>query len=74
MTGQDVPVAESGAVPVSGGTQDVYASPDTLSADRAGDRRPFGWLVVLELLALVLLPGLLAAGLRRRMAARGAAR
>ncbi|MDQ6526682.1 phosphate ABC transporter substrate-binding protein PstS [Nocardioides sp. LHD-245] len=73
-TGQDVPVAESGTVPVSGGTQDVYASPDTLSADRAGDRRPFGWLIVVELLALVLLPGLLATALRRRLTSRGAAR
>ncbi|MCR1781930.1 phosphate ABC transporter substrate-binding protein PstS [Nocardioides carbamazepini] len=71
-TGQDVPVAESGTVPVSGGTQDVYASPDTLSADRAGDRRPFGWLIVVELLALVLLPGLLATALRRRLTSRGA--
>ncbi|WP_436700039.1 phosphate ABC transporter substrate-binding protein PstS [Nocardioides sp. BYT-33-1] len=73
-TGQDVPVAESGALPVAGGTQDVYATPDTLSADRAGDRRPFGWLIVLELLALVLLPGLLAAALRRRLTTRGTVR
>lgn len=74
VTGQDVPVATDGTTPVAATSQPVTASPDTLSAERAGDRRPFGWVVVLELLALVLLPGLLAAMFRRRLSARGTSR
>jgi phosphate ABC transporter phosphate-binding protein len=44
----------------------IYASPTELVADRAVDRRTFGWLAVLELLALVMLPGFFVAALRRR--------
>lgn len=43
----------------------VYANPTELVADRAVDQRTFGWLAVLELLALVLLPGMLVVALRR---------
>lgn len=44
----------------------VYASPTELVAGRPADQRTFGWLAVLELLALVLLPGFYVAALRRR--------
>ena len=54
------------------GDQAVYASPTELVAGRSMDQRTFGWLAVLELLAIVLLPGLLAAALRRRRSAGGA--
>lgn len=46
----------------------VFANPTELAADRTADRRTFGWLAVLELLALVLLPGFLVAAQRRRQA------
>lgn len=60
-----------GEVGVASGDAAVFASPTELVADRAGDRRTFGWLAVLELLALVLLPGLFVAALRRRRAVGG---
>jgi hypothetical protein len=43
-----------------------YANPTELVAGRPGDTRTFGMLAALELLALVLLPGLYVATLRRR--------
>ncbi|CAI9398793.1 phosphate ABC transporter substrate-binding protein PstS [Nocardioides sp. T2.26MG-1] len=45
----------------------VFANPTELAANRAVDQRTFGWLAVLELLALVLLPGFYVAALRRRV-------
>lgn len=49
----------------------IYATPTELSASRPGDGRAFGALAALELLALVLVPGLLLArGVRRRGAGR----
>lgn len=68
---------ETGAVVggAASGTGDdgaVYASPTELVADRAIDARTFGWLAAFELLALVLLPGLLLSFLRRRRETGGA--
>lgn len=51
----------------------IYANP-TLVADRPADHRTFSWLAVVELFALVLLPGLFVAYLRRRRAADGGVR
>ncbi|KQW49465.1 phosphate ABC transporter substrate-binding protein [Nocardioides sp. Root1257] len=50
----------------------IYANPTELVAGRTSDQRTFGWLAVLELLALVLLPGLYVATLRRRRGQTGA--
>lgn len=47
----------------------IYANPTELSADRAVDQRAFGWLAALELIALVLLPGMYVVTMRRRRAA-----
>lgn len=44
----------------------IYANPITLSSSRPGDGATFGWVAVLELLALVLLPGIFVATRRRR--------
>lgn len=62
----------AGAGATTGGTTDpIYATPTELSASRPGDGRAFGALAVLELLALILVPGvLLARGVRRRGADR----
>ncbi len=43
----------------------LYANP-TLVSDRPLDTQTFGWVAVVELLALVFLPGLLVASARRR--------
>ncbi|HEV2796980.1 MAG TPA: hypothetical protein VGV65_05115, partial [Nocardioides sp.] len=52
-------------------TDPIYATPTELSASRPGDGRAFGALAALELLALILVPGLLLArGVRRRGAGR----
>jgi phosphate transport system substrate-binding protein len=52
-------------------TDPIYATPTELSASRPGDGRAFGALAALELLALILVPGLLIArGVRRRGGAR----
>ncbi len=52
-------------------TDPIYATPTELSASRPGDDRAFGALAALELLALILVPGLLIArGVRRGGAAR----
>jgi phosphate transport system substrate-binding protein len=50
----------------SGDGELVYANPTELTADRASDTRTISALIVAELLALVLLPGLLVASARRR--------
>ena len=44
-------------------------APTELMSERSVDRTAFGWLAALELLALVLLPGLLVVALRRRRVA-----
>lgn len=44
----------------------VFANPTELVAGRPSDTRTFGWLAVVEVLALVLLPGMFAVALRRR--------
>jgi phosphate ABC transporter phosphate-binding protein len=44
----------------------IYASPTELASARTSDDKTFGWLAVLELLALVLLPGLYVVTMRRR--------
>ncbi|CAN5224901.1 hypothetical protein BH09ACT11_BH09ACT11_08090 [soil metagenome] len=55
-----IPVSEDPAAAA------IYASSVTLAEDRDVDRNAFGWVAVLELLGLVLLPGLLVVALRRR--------
>lgn len=62
-TGLPVAAGETGTA--SGG-EAAFASPTELVADRSVDQTTFGWLAVLELLALVLLPGFFVATLRRR--------
>ncbi|WP_028644898.1 substrate-binding domain-containing protein [Nocardioides sp. URHA0020] len=74
--GTDAPPAavdpETGAVAAAGGTttatssDEIYADPTELAASRTSDDRTFGWLAVLELLALVLVPGLYVVSMRRR--------
>ena len=49
----------------------LYATPTELSAERPMDSKAFGWLAVLELLALILVPGIL---ISRRAARNGGAR
>ncbi len=72
-SGGEAPAAidpETGLATGTDGTastgQAVYANPTELVADRAVDTRTFGVLAVAELLALVMLPGLLLAWVRRR--------
>lgn len=43
----------------SAGSEPLYATPTELSAERPMDSKAFGWLAVLELLALILVPGIL---------------
>jgi hypothetical protein len=50
----------------------IYASPTELASARTSDDMTFGWLAVLELLALVLLPGLYVVTMRRRRPQTGA--
>ncbi len=59
-TGQ--PVVDDGTTAAA----EVFANPTEVSADRRAERTAFGWLAVAELFALILLPGLGAAWLRRR--------
>ncbi|MDO9458380.1 phosphate ABC transporter substrate-binding protein PstS [Nocardioides sp.] len=51
--------------PVGGSDEAVYASSTTLD-DRAPDSKTFGWVAVFLLVALILLPGLTTARVRRR--------
>jgi phosphate ABC transporter phosphate-binding protein len=53
----------------TGGTtgEAIYANPTELSADRPGDGKAFGLLAVALLIGLVVLPGVYAGVLRRRM-------
>jgi hypothetical protein len=55
-----------GADPGTTSGDAIYANPTELVADRSVDKTAFGWLAVLELLALVLLPGFFVVALRRR--------
>ncbi|MGZ4487785.1 MAG: substrate-binding domain-containing protein [Nocardioides sp.] len=68
VTGAVTGGTTTGSSTAAGG--EVYANPVELSAQRAGDNQVYGGVVVLELLAIVLLPGLYVATLRRRKAAR----
>ncbi len=75
ITGEVVATADGGATTTGAGTgttsDPIYATPTELSASRANDGRAFGALAALELLALILVPGvLLARGVRRRGAGR----
>ncbi|WP_210649391.1 substrate-binding domain-containing protein [Nocardioides sp. SYSU D00065] len=75
VTGETISTSGSGTTAAGTGaatsTDPIYATPTELSADRPGDGRAFGLLAAVELLALVLVPGLLIArGVRRRGAAR----
>jgi phosphate ABC transporter phosphate-binding protein len=70
---EDAPTSidpETGAVVGSDATATsgdaVFANPTELVADRSVDKTAFGWLAALELVALVLLPGLFVVALRRR--------
>jgi phosphate ABC transporter phosphate-binding protein len=63
----------TGEVTGTGTTTDgaaIYANPTELASARTSDDKTFGWLAVLELLALVLLPGLYVVTMRRRRAIR----
>ena len=72
VTGETVPAgtAVAGAGTGTGTTNDpIYATPTELSAARPNDGRAFGALAALQLLALIVVPGvLLARGARRREA------
>ncbi|MEQ6900551.1 phosphate ABC transporter substrate-binding protein PstS [Nocardioides sp. YIM 152588] len=60
-----LPAADPGTATADTAGTAVYANPTLVSA-RAGDQRPFGVLAVVQLLALVVVPGLIIATLRRR--------
>lgn len=62
-TGELVP--GTGTTDAAGGGDAIYANP-TLVSDRPLDSRTFGVVAVIQLLALVLLPGIVVAALRRR--------
>ncbi len=62
-TGEVVAASGGGAT-----GEPAYANP-LLVSDRPADSRTFGWLAVIELIALVVLPGLFVSVLRRRRAA-----
>jgi phosphate transport system substrate-binding protein len=74
VTGEVVAASGTGATDpaaTGAGADPIYATPTELSASRPGDGQAFGALAALELLALVLVPGvLLARGVRRRGAGR----
>jgi phosphate transport system substrate-binding protein len=64
-------VVAAGVTGSDGSDEAVYANP-LLVSDRPADSRTFGWLAVIELIGLVLLPGLFVSVLRRRRAAAAA--
>lgn len=71
ITGETVAAAGTTGTTTGATTDPIYATPTELSADRPSDGRAFGALAALELLALILVPGvLLARGVRRRGAGR----
>ena len=49
-----------------GGSDTVYANATQLVSDRPADDKAFGWLAALELLALVLVPGIVVVWRSRR--------
>jgi phosphate transport system substrate-binding protein len=60
-TPQQVVDPNTGAVTstqADGSSRAIYANPTVLVADRTSDDRAFGWLAAMELLALVLVPGI----------------
>ena len=59
ITGEAVDSSSSTSSVSSATGEAAYAEPVELSADREGDTKAFGWLAVLELLALILVPGIL---------------
>ena len=69
VTGETV--ADAGTPPAGTAVtgEAIYALPPELAPDRPMDRRAFGWLRVLELLAVVLVPGVLLARSARRRSA-----
>ncbi len=54
-------------VQADGGSTAVYANATTLVSDRPADDRAFGWLAAVELLALVLVPGIFVVSRSRRL-------
>ena len=64
-------VESVGDTTVTTANEPLYATPTELSAARPMDSQAFGWLVALELLALIVVPGIL---LSRRAARQGGAR
>ncbi|WP_345529238.1 substrate-binding domain-containing protein [Nocardioides endophyticus] len=64
-------VTGGGTTTTTDGTA-IYASPTELASARTSDDKTFGWLAVLELLGLVLLPGLYVVTMRRRRPQTGA--
>ena len=75
VTGETVPAAGTAGAEAGTGTgtttDPIYATPTELSAARPNDGRAFGALAALQLLALIVVPGvLLARGARRREAGR----
>lgn len=66
----EVVAAGPGATGSTAAGGSVYANP-LLVSDRPADSRTFGWLAVIELIALILLPGLFVSFLRRRRLAGG---
>jgi len=58
VVGQAAPAVSTGDA--------IYANPTELQSTRPADSTTFGWLAVLELLALVLLPGVFVAAQARR--------
>ncbi|HXH77599.1 substrate-binding domain-containing protein [Nocardioides sp.] len=79
VTGEQIAAPGGAAVESASGTTDgtavsdvpLYATPTELSAERPMDGQAFGWLVALELLALILVPGII---LSRRAARQGGTR
>jgi len=64
---QGVDPATGATVTQAGGSSAaVYANATTLVSDRPAQDRAFGWLAALELLALVMVPGLYVASRARR--------
>jgi phosphate transport system substrate-binding protein len=58
---------DTGAVTEAGGTtQAIYANATELVSDRPADDRAFGWLAAVELLALIMVPGIIVVARSRR--------
>lgn len=70
-TGANVEGVSATTTTGTASNEPLYATPTELSAERPMDSQAFGWLAVLELLALILVPGIL---ISRRAARNGASR